>query len=62
MNWLTTILKRPDIGWADAIDIAIVSFRASSHMVFFAGNVPQADLMKLADAVAEPLYSELVRV
>jgi len=43
-------------------DIAIVSFRASSHMVFFAGNVPQADLMKLADAVAEPLYSELVRV
>src|SRR5882672_4061574 len=25
MNWLTTILQRPDIGWADALDIAIVA-------------------------------------
>src|SRR5689334_19678198 len=25
MNWLTTILRRPDIGWADALDIAIVA-------------------------------------
>jgi diadenylate cyclase len=25
MDWLTTILRRPDIGWADALDIAIVA-------------------------------------
>jgi len=34
-------------------------FRASALMVFFAGNVAQADLMMLARAVAEPLYREL---
>jgi hypothetical protein len=28
-------------------------------MVFFAGDVAQADLVKLADAVAGPLYREL---
>jgi hypothetical protein len=37
-------------------NMAVVLFRASSHMVFFAGDVTQTDLMKLADAVAEPLY------
>jgi len=31
-------------------------------VVFFAGDVAQADLMKLADAVAEPLYRELAGV
>ena len=41
-------------------DISVVSFRASRHMVFFAGDVPQADLRALADAVAEPLYRGLV--
>src|SRR5919205_1229813 len=25
MDWLTTILRRPDIGWADVLDIAIVA-------------------------------------
>jgi hypothetical protein len=39
-----------------------VSFRASSHMVFFAGDVAETDLMKLADAVAVPLYRELAGV
>jgi hypothetical protein len=31
-------------------------------MVFFAGDVAQADLIKLVDAVAEPLYRELATV
>jgi anti-sigma factor RsiW len=43
-------------------DMSVVSFRASGHMVFFAGDVAQADLMTLAKAVAEPLYRELVGV
>jgi len=43
-------------------DMAVVSFRASRHMVFFAGDVAQADLMKLADAVAAPLYRGLAGV
>ena len=43
-------------------DMAVVSFRASSHTVFFAGDVAQTDLMKLADAVAEPLYRGLAGV
>lgn len=38
---------------------SVVSFPASGQMVFFAGNVTQSDLTKLADAVAEPLYREL---
>ena len=40
-------------------DTSVVSFHTIRHMVFFAGDVAQADLMKLADAVAEPLYREL---
>jgi Putative zinc-finger len=40
-------------------DMSVVSFRSSRHMVFFAGDVAQADLVKLADAVAGPLYREL---
>jgi hypothetical protein len=40
-------------------DMSVVSFRASRHMVFFAGDVAQVDLVKLADAVAGPLYREL---
>jgi anti-sigma factor RsiW len=43
-------------------DMSVVSFRASGHMVFFAGDVAQADLMTLAKAVAEPLYRELAGV
>ncbi len=43
-------------------DISVVSFRASGQMVFFAGDVAQADLMTLAKAVAEPLYRELAGV
>jgi anti-sigma factor RsiW len=43
-------------------DMSVVSFRASGQMVFFAGDVAQADLMTLAKAVAEPLYRELGRV
>jgi Putative zinc-finger len=40
-------------------DMSVVSFHTSRHVVFFAGDVAQADLMKLADAVAQPLYREL---
>ena len=43
-------------------DMSVVSFRASGQMVFFAGDLAQADLMTLAKAVAEPLYRELGRV
>jgi putative zinc finger protein len=43
-------------------DMNVVSFRAPGQMVFFAGDVPQTDLMKLADAVAEPLYRGLAGV
>jgi len=53
----------PHVMSADRIDdMSVVSFRASGHMVFFAGDVAQADLMTLAKAVAEPLYRELVGV
>ena len=53
----------PHVTSAGQVDgMAIVSFRASSHMVFFAGDVAQPDLMKLADAVAEPLYRGLAGV
>ena len=43
-------------------DMSVVSFRVSGHLVFFAGDVAQADLRMLAKAVAEPLYRELGRV
>jgi anti-sigma factor RsiW len=39
--------------------LSVVSFPASRHIVFLAGDVAQADLMKLADAVAGSLYREL---
>jgi anti-sigma factor RsiW len=40
-------------------DISVVSFRTSRHLVFVVGDVAQADLAKLADAVAGPLYRGL---
>jgi anti-sigma factor RsiW len=40
-------------------DINLVSFHSGRHMVFVAGDVPQADLIQLADAVAQPLYRPL---
>ena len=40
-------------------DMSVVSFRSRHHMVFFTGDVAQADLVKLAEAVDEPLYREL---
>jgi hypothetical protein len=40
-------------------DMSVASFRSTHHMVFFIGDVAQADLVKLADAVGEPLYREL---
>jgi len=47
----------PHVTAPDRIDaMSVVSFRTSRHMVFVVGDVPQADLAKLADAVAGPLY------
>jgi anti-sigma factor RsiW len=40
-------------------DMSVVSFRTSRHMVFVVADVAQADLVKLADAVAGPLYRGL---
>jgi anti-sigma factor RsiW len=39
--------------------MSVVSFRASRQMVFFSGDVVQNDLLKLAEAVGEPLYRGL---
>ena len=39
--------------------MSVVSFRASRQMVYLAGDVAQNDLLKLAEAVGEPLYRGL---
>jgi anti-sigma factor RsiW len=53
----------PHVTAPDRIDaMSVVSFRASRHIVFVVGDVPQADLAKLADAVAGPLYRGLLGV
>ena len=39
--------------------MSVVSFRASHQMVFLTGDLADADLMTLADAVAGPLYDGL---
>lgn len=50
----------PQVTAVGPIDnVSVVSFPASRQMVFFAGNISQSDLLKLADAVAEPLYRGL---
>jgi anti-sigma factor RsiW len=41
--------------------LALVSFRAGRHMVFLTGDVPQAELVQLADAIDAPLSRELAR-
>ena len=38
MNWLTTLLQRPDIGWTDALDIAIVSFIVYELLLLIRGT------------------------
>src|SRR6266852_200656 len=40
-------------------DVSVVGFRMGGHMVFFAGDLEQADLLRLAEAVAGPLYGQL---
>jgi anti-sigma factor RsiW len=39
--------------------MSVVSFRAPRQMVFLTGDVAQNDLLKLAEAVGEPLYRRL---
>ena len=52
--------RLPDVTSAGQIaEMSVVSFRASNHLVFFAGSVPQPDLKKLADSVATPIYRAL---
>jgi hypothetical protein len=43
-------------------DMSVAFFRTSHQMVFIAGDVAQPDLVKLADAVAAPLYRALTGV
>src|SRR5215510_8338446 len=38
MNALTELLRRPDIGWADALDIAIVSFLVYELLLLIRGT------------------------
>ena len=38
MNWLTALLQAPDIGWADALDIAIVSFLSYELLLLIRGT------------------------
>jgi anti-sigma factor RsiW len=53
----------PDVTSSGRVDdMPVVSFRAGRQMVFVTGDVAQADLMKLAEAVAEPLYRSLAEV
>jgi hypothetical protein len=50
----------PHVTSAGHVDgMSVVSFRTSRQMVFVVGDVAQADLVKLADAVAVPLYRGL---
>jgi anti-sigma factor RsiW len=52
--------EAPHVTAAGRIDnMSVVSFRAARQMVFVTGDMAQADLMKLADAVAEPLSRAL---
>jgi anti-sigma factor RsiW len=51
---------RPQVTSGSRIDeMSVVFFRTSHHMVFLAGDVPQTELVALADAVAAPLNPEL---
>src|SRR5512132_1793285 len=54
MNWLTTILNRPDIGWADALDIAIVSFLVYELLLLIRGT--RAVQMALSGGFLLSLY------
>ena len=38
MQWLSTILQRPNIGWSDALDIAIVSFLLYELLMLIRGT------------------------
>ena len=53
----------PHLASPSRIDgMSVVSFRASRQVVFFAGDVAQSDLLKLAGAVGEPLYRGLAAI
>jgi diadenylate cyclase len=38
MNWLTTLLRRPDIAWTDALDIAIVAILVYELLLLIRGT------------------------
>src|SRR6187397_1859641 len=54
MTWLATLLKRPDIGWADALDIAIVSFLLYELLLLIRGT--RAVQMALSGGFLLALY------
>jgi HAMP domain-containing protein len=41
--------------------LALVSFRAARHMIFLTGDLPQDELLELAEAIDAPLSRELAR-
>jgi anti-sigma factor RsiW len=56
------VVALPHLVSASRIDgLSLVSFHAGRYMVFLTGDVPQANLFQLADAVAAPLSGELTR-
>jgi hypothetical protein len=50
-----------EVSSAQIDGLALVSFRAARHMVFLTGDVPQAELLQLAEAIDAPLSRELAR-
>jgi len=54
MDWLTQLLRRPEIGWADILDIAIVSFLLYELLVLIRGT--RAVQMALSGGFLLALY------
>jgi len=59
MDWLTTILRRPDIGWADALDIALVSFLLYELLLLIRGT--RAVQMALSGGFLLVLFLRVMR-
>jgi anti-sigma factor RsiW len=53
---------RPTLNEGRVDSMSVVSVQASQYMIFFVGDLAQADLARLADAVAGPLSRQLAGV
>jgi len=53
---------RPTLNEGRVNSMSVVSVQASQCMIFFVGDLAQADLARLADAVAGPLSRQLAGV